>query len=301
MYKTLLSSMYNRNIYRIFNNKDMSTQTDGVDDTPIINNEPLKSEIQQSLKSEIQQPSNDEIQQSLKSEIQQPLKSEIQQPSNDEIQQPLKSEIQQPLNSEISNIKNINKMPLIIGVTGKKFNGKDTLGKYLFKYGYKRLAFADPLKDVLRDVFHFNDEQLYGEDKEKIDPYWKVSPRTIMQFVGTDLFRHQMKKVLPDVGNNIWIEVIKRQILEMWKTNPDQKIVLTDLRFPNEIALIKEFGGIIIRVKRNIDKNDNDFIVVHESETYIDTLNVDYDFDNNGTKDELFRKFDDIIATFNWT
>ena len=191
-------------------------------------------------------------------------------------------------------IEPTNNMPLIIGITGKKFNGKDTLGKYLSKYGYKRLAFADPLKDVLRDVFHFNDEQLYGEDKEKIDPYWKVSPRTIMQFVGTDLFRHQMKKILPDVGNNIWIEVIKRQILEIWKTNPDQKIVLTDLRFPNEIALIKEFGGIIIRVKRNIDKNDNDFVVVHESETYIDTLNVDYDFDNNGTKDDLFTKFDDL-------
>ena len=41
-----------------------------------------------------------------------------------------------------------------------------------------------------------------------------------MQFVETDLFRHQIKKVLPKVGNNIWIEVIKRQILEIWKTNP---------------------------------------------------------------------------------
>lgn len=185
-------------------------------------------------------------------------------------------------------------LPLIIGITGKKFNGKDTLGNYLSKYGYKRMAFADPLKEVLRTVFHFNDEQLYGEDKEKPDEYWKIAPRTVMQFVGTDLFRHQINKILPNIGNNIWIEVIKRQIIEIWKTNPKQKIVMTDLRFPNEINLIKELNGTIIRVKRNIDKNDNDFVVVHESETYIDTLTVDYDFENNSSKPDLFKKFDDL-------
>ena len=185
-------------------------------------------------------------------------------------------------------------LPLIIGITGKKFNGKDTLGNYLSKYGYKRMAFADPLKEVLRTVFHFNDEQLYGEDKEKPDEYWKIAPRTVMQFVGTDLFRHQINKILPNIGNNIWIEVIKRQIIEIWKTNPKQKIVMTDLRFPNEINLIKELNGTIIRVKRNIDKNYNDFVVIHESETYIDTLTVDYDFENNSSKPDLFKKFDDL-------
>lgn len=191
--------------------------------------------------------------------------------------------------------ESFDKMPLIIGITGKKFNGKDTLGKYLSKYGYKRLAFADPLKKVLNVIFQFNDDQLYGNDKETPDPYWKVSPRSVMQFVGTDLFRHQIKKILPNIGDNIWIEVVKRQILEIWKINPKQKIVLTDLRFPNEINLIKELNGVIIRVKRNIDKSDEEFIVVHESETYIDKLTVDYDFDNNGTKNDLFAQFDKIF------
>jgi hypothetical protein len=186
-------------------------------------------------------------------------------------------------------------MPLIIGITGKKFNGKDTLGKYLSKYGYRRLAFAEPLKQVLKIIFQFNDEQLYGNDKEIPDTYWKVSPRSIMQFVGTDLFRHQIKKILPDIDDNIWIEVVKRQILDIWKKNPKQKIVLTDLRFPNEINLIKELNGVIIRVKRNIDKSEEEFIVIHESETYIDKLNVDYDFDNNKTKNDLFEQFDKIF------
>lgn len=196
--------------------------------------------------------------------------------------------------------------PIIIGITGKKFNGKDTLGNYLAKYGYNRLAFADPLKDVIRSIFNFDDEQLYGENKEIPDEYWKISPRAVMQFVGTDLFRHQTHKILPNIGSNIWIEVIRRKIIKIWENNPKQKIVLTDLRFPNEINLIRELGGIIIRVKRNIDKtvnsiqedntdnSNNEFIVVHESETYIDILNVDYDFDNNGTKNQLYEQFDNI-------
>jgi len=85
------------------------------------------------------------------------------------------------------------------------------------------------------------------------------------------------------------------KIYELLKINPKQKIVLTDLRFPDEIKLIKELNGIIIRVKRNIDKSDNEFVVVHESETYIDIFEVDYDFDNNDTMDKLYKQFDDLF------
>jgi hypothetical protein len=189
------------------------------------------------------------------------------------------------------------KLPIIVGITGKKFNGKDTLGNHLVsKYNYVRIAFADPLKEVIKTVFNFNDEQLYGESKEIIDEYWKVAPRTVMQYVGTDMFRNQIGKILPDIGTNIWIEVIKRKILDIWKTNPNQRIVLTDLRFPNEINLIKELNGIIIRVKRNIEKSEDEFVVIHESETYIDMFKVDYDFENNQSRDKLYEQFDKILC-----
>ena len=185
--------------------------------------------------------------------------------------------------------------PKIIGITGNKFTGKDTLGKYLEKYNYKIMCFADPLKEVIRTIFDFNDEQLYGELKDTIDTYWNVKPRTIMQFIGTDLFRHQMCNVVPDIKTNIWIKVIKKRILDFWEKNPNQSIVLTDLRFPNEINMIKELNGCVIRIKRTIDKSEDDFVVVHESETYIDTCQVDFEFDNNGTKEELYKQFDDLF------
>ena len=154
----------------------------------------------------------------------------------------------------------------------------------------------DSNPNFFKHVFNFNDEQLYGESKEIIDEYWKVAPRTVMQYVGTDMFRNQIGKILPDIGTNIWIEVIKRKILDIWKTNPNQRIVLTDLRFPNEINLIKELNGIIIRVKRNIEKSEDEFVVIHESETYIDMFKVDYDFENNQSRDKLYEQFDKILC-----
>ena len=61
----------------------------------------------------------------------------------------------------------------IIGITGKKFNGKDTGAIYLINnYGYERLAFADALKEACKCIFGFTNEQLYGNKKEDIDEYW---------------------------------------------------------------------------------------------------------------------------------
>ena len=183
-------------------------------------------------------------------------------------------------------------LPQIIGITGKKFSGKDTLGNYLIKkHNYKRFAFADALKEACRAIFNFDDEQLYGNKKEEIDEFWNVTPRTIFQFVGTDLFRNQISTVVPNIGSNIWTEVLKKKILNEIVIDPNVKIIITDVRFENEIALIKELNGSCVRLKRN----DIEYTDTHCSEQYIDNFKVDLDILNNGTKDELYIKFEKNI------
>lgn len=146
-------------------------------------------------------------------------------------------------------------IPKIIGITGKKFHGKDTVGNYFVtKHRFERIAFADPLKQACQSIFGFTYDQLYGDQKEVIDEYWGKTPRDIFQFVGTDLFRNQFSK-------SIWIDSIKRKITSA----PSQHFVITDVRFPNEAALIKELDGIIIKVVRNIP---DDMSSLHESETH---------------------------------
>lgn len=173
----------------------------------------------------------------------------------------------------------------LVGITGRKFNGKDTLGRILIeRYGYVRLAFADPLKEACRNIFGFTDEQLYGDLKETDDTFWQTTPRRVLQYVGTDLLRNQLANIMPQLGTNIWVEALRRRIDIMRHENPDIKIVVTDVRFENEVEMIKRLSGTVIRVSR---PSVNTSIDVHSSEINIDNLNVDHQILNEGTLHDL--------------
>lgn len=186
-----------------------------------------------------------------------------------------------------------NMYPQIIGITGRKSNGKDTLGSYLVEnHGYKRIAFADALKDASKCIFSLNDEQLYGNSKEKIDEFWQVTPRQILQFVGTDLFRNHLAELIPWVSNDIWVQVVKKKIQDELKNDPHTKFVITDVRFQNEIDLVKSFNGLTVRVER---KSANTTIDLHQSELEIETLCVDLVITNDDTIENLCVNFTNML------
>jgi hypothetical protein len=176
----------------------------------------------------------------------------------------------------------------IIGITGRKRHGKDTLGDYLVSnYGYTKIGFADALKEGCRHIFGFNDDQLYGNSKEIDDAFWKASPRKVLQYVGTDLFRNQLSKVLPEVKDDIWVKVVEKTILQ----NPDKKYVITDVRFNNELEFIKKYNGLTIKVQRDTLNN----IDSHISESFIDELKTNYTIKNSGTIEELYEKLENVM------
>lgn len=185
----------------------------------------------------------------------------------------------------MSNISNIDKHR-VIGITGRKFSGKDTLGSFFVKeLGYQKIAYADALKDAVKAIFDFNEEQLNGSKKEVIDEFWGKTPRQVLQFVGTDLFRNHTHELVPNISKDIWCQVVKRKILNKFKENPNAKFVITDARFDNEVNVVRELGGTVINLYRNTGYTDN-----HESEALIDTLYFDYKFENNSSKEELYDK-----------
>lgn len=58
-----------------------------------------------------------------------------------------------------------------------------------------------------------NEEQTNGEDKEKPDSRWfNCTPRRIMQYVGTDLFRNQIENLFPELRKDIFIHNFKNMI-----------------------------------------------------------------------------------------
>jgi hypothetical protein len=187
-------------------------------------------------------------------------------------------------------------LPQIIGIAGRKFNGKDTVGDYLVKnYGYKRLAFAEPIKDICKIVFGMSDMQLNSKEKEELDLEWNITPRKLMQFIGTELFRNQIGELIPNIKNDIWLNVLEKKIKDALKIDPTSKFVITDVRFENELKLISKLGGIVIKVKRGNIYNDD-----HLSESFIDKLNADFLLTNYNTLENLYKNVDKLLNNLNY-
>ena len=56
---------------------------------------------------------------------------------------------------------------VLLGIMGKKGSGKDTVSDYLVShYGYKKMAFADPIKQMAQIIFDLDISQIPYEDRD---------------------------------------------------------------------------------------------------------------------------------------
>lgn len=178
---------------------------------------------------------------------------------------------------------------IIIGFGCKRLRGKDTAAIMLVDILRERDhdvrfdAFALTLKDVCRLVFGFTDDQVNTpEGKAAQDPFWGFTPRWALQTVGTEAFRQQ-------IDHDVWVKVLQRR----YQQHP-QSVVVTDVRFRNEVDMIKSMGGYVIRVDRDIPfEDDKDH---HASECSLDDFSGwDYVVSNNSTLDLLDLQLKNIV------
>lgn len=189
---------------------------------------------------------------------------------------------------------------MLIAFLGRKRSGKDTVADFLIQNkGFQKYVFADPLKKGLKSFFNLTDEQLYDEKlKEEIDPRWGVSPRKLLQIVGTDIFQHSINQFIPELKGeprNHWVNLFKEWYLTELAKNPEIKVVIADARFIHEVKAIKELGGIVIKINRTIGENINND--THLSEMEIDSIPddmIDHIINNDDTLDELYLKINQI-------
>ena len=169
---------------------------------------------------------------------------------------------------------------MLIGLLGKKRVGKDTVAEYLIKkYNFIRYAFADPIKEIAKIMFNFSDEQLYGNQKEIIDPRWGISPRNFFQKFGTEMTQYDIYKHLPRLREKIppremWVVIFQEWYRKKVEENPNIRVVISDVRFIHELNRIKELDGIIIRIIRP------DIELKNQNETHLSEIeNQDVVFD----------------------
>lgn len=132
----------------------------------------------------------------------------------------------------------------LIGLIGFKQSGKSTAANHLVaKHGYYNELFASSLKnDLMHGLFGMNHAQVEGHLKEVVDEKYGMSPRQIMQLVATDWFRSQWP--------NFWVDKAWRSLEDKFGKVFNVPIVFSDVRFKNEEKLIRDKGGIIVRVVR---------------------------------------------------
>lgn len=187
---------------------------------------------------------------------------------------------------------------MIIGIIGFIGAGKSTVAGILSKeHGFELDAVAASLKDAIAALFQWDRQLLEGITpesrvwRETIDEWWSerlgipcITPRWALQHIGTDILRTFLH---PDV----LIAGFERRLAG--KANATSNIVITDLRFPNEVNLVRSLGGVLLRVTRGPDSPESHEL--HASEVALLGVEVDYLVSNDGTIDDLKDRLTTIV------
>lgn len=209
---------------------------------------------------------------------------------------------------------------MIIGFCGFIGSGKDTAADYLVNFHeFRRDSFANTLKDAVAAVFGWDRTLLEGRTKEarewreQVDPWWAkrlgmptLTPRWVLQYWGTDVCRNHFH-------DDIWIASLENK---MRKTTDN--IVISDVRFPNEIKAIHNSGGLVVRIKRGpepdwfqdalnfnagpktigwaLGKERLQRAGIHASEYSWVGGNIDHVVYNDSTIDDLFSQIKNLVS-----
>ena len=162
-----------------------------------------------------------------------------------------------------------------IAICGKAGAGKTAVADYICeKYGYKRHSIADEVKAIAKNLF-----KMKGKD------------RFLLQLIGK-----KMREIRPSVWLDYTIEKVKGK----------DKVVIDDVRYPNEYEGLKAHGFVMVKVvadrqacldrlaQRNgevaTDRLDD------ESETALDDIPIPNVILNNSTIDDMCRQVDRLLA-----
>lgn len=178
---------------------------------------------------------------------------------------------------------------MIIGLSGYAQTGKDTIANYLIEnYGFTRVAFADPIREA---IYRLNPKITIadmkgvplatavdglGWESVKVD---SEDARWLLQRMGTEVGREMF-------GDDFWVNQGMKKALQ------HDRVVFTDVRYPNELEAILEASGTVWRVI----KNSVGAVNRHASETALDDYDFEYMIFNNDTKESLYESVDSFMA-----
>jgi hypothetical protein len=176
----------------------------------------------------------------------------------------------------------------IIGLGGRKTAGKDTVADYLVdEYGYVKLGMSDALNEaamilnpwILADSFDPIPEGFYGY-ADIVETYGYTAAKNVREV------REFLKKLGTEVGRDIigvntWVDAARKRIVQAVEAG--KPVAITGIRYPNEVALIRQLGGKLWWVERpGVGVGDE-----HTSENAVWAGDFDTTIWNKGTVKDL--------------
>lgn len=172
-----------------------------------------------------------------------------------------------------------------IALTGKMRSGKDSAAWHLF-YAHDfavPIAFGTTLKNMYHSLFPW-----VPKDSKPREAYQKFG----------QLMREQFDE-------DVWVKHAARSVDFALDSRKTVGVVISDLRQPNEYEWAKSNGFIIVRVtapdELRIERAKaagDDFSaddLTHETESYVDSFQVDFSINNNGDLAYLYSQVDEIV------
>lgn len=185
-------------------------------------------------------------------------------------------------------------LPPLVGLIGKKRVGKDTFAAVLVEeFGFARVAFADPLKEMALTIDPWVDNDLGSPlGLSQVVAQMGGWERTKDQIPEVRRFLQRLGDGVRQFDPEFWVRAGMREVyntrgsrdMKMWQhvDNP-RPVVITDVRYPNEADAIREAGGTLVRIVRpGVDDGD-----AHASETALDGYDADILINNDGDLDGL--------------
>jgi hypothetical protein len=179
--------------------------------------------------------------------------------------------------------------PFFIGLTGPAGCGKDTVAEKLdaclnfvsSQSGsckkIRVMSLADPLKAVCNIALGLETSDMYTQEGKKrlATLYPHMTHREILQKVGTECFRATF-------GPDVWVTALKYHAIR----NGVDIVIVPDVRFDNEAAMVKENGVLISIIPgfpgyQKIEQSD------HSSEKGV-TLPPELIVMNDSTREQMF-------------